>query len=239
MYKITRPTTTPRYSEEHQNQTIKFSFVARSEHDDNELIELFPKVKCRDFLNDVIKANHEKIPVSVFGFSFDGSKLALNPNYTQLLVTLDSQSEIEFFQSNFHLLQHIEGDNRFHYQSTIKVINNPNPNHAEYLITGSAWWQESPWRISLYTWLLRLMTYPTFASTPVEWIQNLIKLSNPNIELQRLNLVQEKLNKLLWGNLKKQSSNAEYDKMLNAGIHTFHNYTGIIGYLQTVPLEKI
>lgn len=235
MIKIIPSTKKVHYNEISQPQTITFS-LATTEYDDKanvlKVTELFPKIKCRDFLCDVVKAEKEKSPVSIFGFTFNPKETPLTPGKYTLIVSIPSKDELEAFLDNIEAVNEFERSIRYERSFIIRSENKNN----ELILECDPRWRDTAWKISLHTWLLRLATYPIrYQGRLSNWFHNLAHDAPRTDEIMRFKSLLPKLQELMQ-EFNEPRDETKYNKMIEGGISQWHNYSGIVGYLTHRPL---
>lgn len=131
-----------------QSVDIKFSFVNKK------MEQVTVPAKCRDFLGDCIFSRRYKKAVSIYGFSY---------NYTQkpfddcrFSLKFPNKETMTNFINNINYLHEREK------QAGVKlttIFNTDKPNTL--VVEGSNYWINSVWKISLYTFYLKLISYKT------------------------------------------------------------------------------
>jgi hypothetical protein len=141
-----------RLAEIYQQSGLSFAFVSP----DNK--QCHPLVKCRDFLQDAIKAVLTNTPASIYSFEFSAKdNPMLDFTKTRLLVksSLDQKKSDIIMDAAIKLLHHYENIMEVPNTAISKLKSWP----SEYLIDGPDIWMRSPVLISVYTLLLRLGEY--------------------------------------------------------------------------------
>ena len=133
------------YAEIFQSSTTKFSFV---DQEDNNLLEMFSPVACRDFLNDVVYTELTKGKgFSIYGFTSPPAG-TIPLAYTQLLVHGSSQ-ELDNIQNRINSIEVLNTTN-----TTVVRVNE----NVSYVCSDNVW-LKAPWGISLFTYLIRCLGY--------------------------------------------------------------------------------
>ena len=120
-------------------------------------------VKCRDFLPDVVKSQITGKAWPIYGFAFDPKK---NPNIDfdkiRMLVSKNSvlKQDKNFerkIESSLKLLNHFEDMIKEDRTEVVRVDESGQKNYKSvFLFSGPSMWLESPFLVSMYTFLIRL-----------------------------------------------------------------------------------
>lgn len=140
------------YCEESQGNETLFSFVVPSGEEDYQ--ELFFPVKCRDFLGDAVYVTKYGRNIPIYGFNFKDN---LDSETTMLLIQNKDKKYIDNFFNNLDKLWEIERNNGIPLTIVERVSD------TEVLVFGDKLWQSKVWAISLYSFLLKCLTYPNGA----------------------------------------------------------------------------
>lgn len=144
---------TKAYNEIFQSIDLKFSFVTEK---DGVYTELFSPVKCRDFLGDCIYSKHKKEEVCIYGFSFLFEETPFDEDKIKLSLTFPNTEAMENFKKNFFTQSLLEKQ----YKIAPSVWYETD--HKETLVVeASKIWQSAIWKISLFTFYLKLLCYQT------------------------------------------------------------------------------
>lgn len=143
---------TNKYAEIHQTLEIKFSFVKRVKA--GIYTNLFAFVKCRDFLGDVLCAEHDKKKYSIYGFSYDGKKSMRVQTSTMLALEFPSQEVKEQWLQNWNTYKE-----QLASISKISMGTVYNQNGNYILLKAPKIWSQSVATLSYYTFLLKGMGY--------------------------------------------------------------------------------
>lgn len=97
---------TERLTEAGQWIKNKYSYLVTNPKNENELIELSPPSKCRDYLNDVYAGLSLKLkPEKVYGFTFIHDKypdLSFDKNQFWLKVEFEDKEQFKLYQNNYN-----------------------------------------------------------------------------------------------------------------------------------------
>jgi hypothetical protein len=197
------------YSEIFQTKSLLFSFVTRK---DEVFTQLFQPVKCRDFLGDLIYSKKTGEPVHIYGFSYSYKKDPYDEDMLRMSLTFPNEETLQNFFNNFEELDILATKERIadtNY-STLQLTNDP----LTLIIEADPIWQSNTWKLSLFSYYLKLMCYPdvTKPERPeLEYAQKLTK-EIENKFLSKLNVMEE--------------FPPEYP-----GISGAHNYSGFVSII--------
>jgi len=133
----------------------KYSFVTKL---NSETVSIaHPYVKCRDFLNDVlIFSNYIKKDIDrVYGFTFNIDSNFINWADPQLLIKYEKKEHLDLFIKNINYLHYFE---TFYELSYTKV--EETNSKKTILVSFSPFWVSNTLSLSLYTFILRCLSYP-------------------------------------------------------------------------------
>lgn len=140
-------------NEAYQTSGIRFALLQKKH--ENVFHQITPRVKCRDYLNDCIAFGQAGKAFESYGLKFDPNDF--KPNLSKPLhfeLYWSKQEEEKAFLNQVELLQQYEysiGINR-------SVVTSIDKNTV--IIEADPFWQSNQVVYSLYTWLLRLLSYP-------------------------------------------------------------------------------
>ena len=156
---------------------IKFAFVKKIE---NKYTQIHSEVKCRDFLGDCIwsKARGEKVSIWKFNYSF--AKNPFDDDCLRLSIAFPDIETKDNFTNNYQKLvaKELEANT---IQSVILETEDP----LCIVLEADKAWQSNIWKISLYTFYIKLFSYKT-----IKYIQH------PEISYTKV-LTKDKEDKLL------------------------------------------
>ena len=222
----------------YQKSTSIFAFVKKV--DDDKYVQCTQYVKCRDFLNDVIRGILQKSPISIYGFKYNSEIDPVIDMENISLLYKDPNKDVEpAVIKAIKIINYYESVIKENYSSYILVDKNT------AIITGPKIWLRSQVLTSLYTLLFRLAELDFEVNN--ENIQNLKKVYADFIteqkkeglkisgDLSYLNRIYKNLDVFL-ANYKKvlKLDKNGYDPILlnkSISLHNFHNYTGIVTLL--------
>jgi len=134
------------YAEISQTSDTKFSFL----HEETDhFIELFSPVKCRDFLGDCISAQSTGNYGSIYNFT---PPKKLDKDKTKLLISSERGIELYNIDKNLSYLTNIELKNKFNTSFILGV-------KEGLIIIGDSRWMSNVATISIYSYLLRTLSY--------------------------------------------------------------------------------
>lgn len=142
-----------RYIEVPQHIDIKFSFLKQQEKSNSYEI-MFPLIKCRDYLGDALFCTKNKQDIDIYGFKFTGSKEQIDLDKVKLFIKFGNSNLKEKFIENIKHLHKIESINKY---TQTKCYNTKDISDS-LAIVGSKNWLNSIFSLSLYTFLLRVIT---------------------------------------------------------------------------------
>lgn len=111
--------------------------------------------KCRDFLGDTVWGSHNSADISRYGFSFRDADHKLDSDKTRLGVFQVGLTLL----GNLPILNEIEKQNGFEPTTMI-------PFKGGVFIEGDKKWQSYVWTISLYSFLIKVLSYGDLDSLP-------------------------------------------------------------------------
>ncbi len=123
---------------------------------ENELLQVTPTVKCRDFLCDVYSSGLQGVDFSIYGMSWNGTVDKVPMDRVRLLVSFPSEEIKKDFITNLALLHTIEKHNGITLTEIAEIDESTSP---ELVVIGDAMWLGSVLLFSLYTFLLRVLCY--------------------------------------------------------------------------------
>lgn len=165
------------YAEIFQSISVLFAFVVKQE--DNTYKQLFAPVKCRDFLGDCIWSKKTNKAVSIYSFNYSFDKNQYNQDTLQLSLTFPDDISLGHFLDNINYIETKE------QELNIKTEGKKTDDPLTIVIFADPIWLSNSWKLSLYTFYLKLMCYktPDLATNPEN--EYLSKFT-PNIEKQML-----------------------------------------------------
>ena len=183
-----------------QSLDIKFAFVNKNYE------EVSAPAKCRDFLGDCIYSRKTKQAVGIWGFKYNYKDTPYDDcRFSLKFPTTESK---ENFIKNLPYLHEKEKQAKVKLS---KVFETQLDNTL--VIEGSNWWVSTIWKVSLYTFYLKVMSY----KTPAE-------VKNPENEYIKY-LTADKESKML----SKVKTKVEY---LPTRTNQAHDYMGFVSLIK-------
>lgn len=147
------------YNQNPQTSDIHFSFLNRT---DNGFKELFYRVKCREYLGDAITAAHcNQDSPRIYGFELKGKRASIDEML--LSVSFGEESKSNFLKK-IRIIREAEKLVGLPKDKWTEVysVNAQTPDHInKFVVVGNKFWCSSPLLVSIYTLLLRSLTYST------------------------------------------------------------------------------
>jgi len=168
-------------------------------------------VQCKDFLGDVVWAEHMKKPVDIYGFKYTpgGLDITTPPFYVAITHPAALKDRASNLLAFLHAFEEALGFKR----SKIEIINE----NTGLWITFSGGWLRTPVLFSAFTQFLRSGIDYAGGSIPKY-------LRDAPMQKKLPASFEPRIEQLLNGNSPKQSWTAE------ASLVTFHHKTGLTGY---------
>lgn len=134
-----------------QSLDIKFAFVNKN------MEQVTVPAKCRDFLGDCVFSKRYKKAVSIYSFNYNYLD---NPfDDCRFSLKFPDSSSMNNFINNINYLHEREK------QAGVKLTEIFTTDKKDTLVVeGSNYWINSVWKISLYTFYLKLISYKTLAN---------------------------------------------------------------------------
>lgn len=186
-----------------QSLDIKFAFVNK------DMEQVNNPIKCRDFLGDCIWTMKTKKPAHIYGFNYDFKEKPYDLDTVRLSLKFPNENVMECFKKNISLLHEKEKQAKLRKKTKIFETNQENT----LVIEANKKWQSSIWKISLYTFYIKLFSYPSLeslGSPENEYFNHLIP-AKENVLLSSLNV------------------NEEY---VAPDIKSAHNYSGFVSLIE-------
>lgn len=178
-------------SEIFQSLDIKFAYVNKK------MEQVTVPAKCRDFLGDCIYSKKKKTSVSIYGFSYNYKDKPFDD--CRLSLTFPDSNSYDNFINNINYLHEREK------QAGVKLTEIfTTDDKSTLVIEGSNYWVSAVWKVSLYTFYLKLISYKSIdlAKSPED---KYIKKLTPQIESAMLTKV--KTRKAEWYDQNTSTSN--------------------------------
>jgi|SRR5687768_8127827 len=131
-----------------QSVAIQFAFV------DDKYEQIHQPGKCRDFLGDIPWSRYTGKKVSIYGLQYDYSKNPYNTELVRLSLKFPNKGTQENFIKHFSYLTDRERaynipESKWFYTDQENTL----------IVEGDKCWQGCTWKISLYTFYLKVMSY--------------------------------------------------------------------------------
>jgi hypothetical protein len=206
------------YSEIFQTKSLLFSFVTRK---DEVFTQLFQPVKCRDFLGDLIYSKKTGEPVHIYGFSYSYKKDPYDEDMLRMSLTFPNEETLQNFCNNARFL--ISKEEKADVATTFMNFLKKDP--LTIVIEADPIWQSNSWKLSLFSYYLKLMCYPdvTKPEQPEsEYAQKLTKEIEEKL-LSKLNVMEE--------------FPPEYPSI--SGVHNYSGFVSIIRGYNTKEMQTL
>ena len=237
-------------SEIYQKTGVQFAFATSRPTKAGERIKQCHEwVLCRDFLNDAALAQHVKAHKGIYGFNyFPGTNPPIDFKNMRVMVQkkardISLEETEQFIESALKIVNHFEVAGGMKPKTKARRVKNIK---GAFLFIGSGEWMESPFMISLYTFLIRLGTRKPAFETKEELVAKFESISNENsdrgdMDIQYLKATRSYLYDII-ARRKEYSFIKPDGKVLMSEccIETFHNNTGIVSLTNnTVPVKEL
>lgn len=184
-----------------QSLDIKFSFV------NSDYKQVSNPIKCRDFLGDVLFSRKIGKSVSIYGFNYNFQTNPYDTKKTRISMKFPNKESFDYLVANIHKLNELETS--FGLTKT-KLMTTQDK--QTLVVVGSNVWQSAPWKISLYTFLLKMYSYTDENS-----------LESP----------EDGYYEVLKGNLSKLMSKIKVRKVMwYDDVGWTHNYSGFVSVIK-------
>ena len=200
---ITAPKT--RYTEIFQSISLLFSFVTKKE---DTYTQLFSPVKCRDFLGDVVWSKKTGQAVNIYGFNYDYKQAPFDNDMLRMSLTFPNEETKINFVKNFPFL----GEKQIQSATSAPhffLTNDP----LSIIIEADPIWQSAQWKLSLFTYYLKLMCYPD-VNKPKDPEDKYAAILTPEIESKLLSQIHRE------------------EDFISSNIHEAHNYSGFVSIIK-------
>lgn len=138
-------------SEIFQSMDVKIAYVNRKYE------EVSVPAKCRDFLGDCIYSRKTKQSVGIYGFHYNYQDKPYDDCRFSLKFP-DDASRANFVKNLSYLHEKEK-------QAGVRLSEIMETQHDNtVVIEGSNWWISTIWKVSLYTFYLKVMCYPSLAN---------------------------------------------------------------------------
>lgn len=134
-------------SEIFQSIDIKFAYV------DKRGYQVHLPCKCRDFLGDMIWSRKTGKDVAIYGMRYSFSKSPYDEEVTRLSLRFPDQQTYDNFKRNFSFLT--DKEKQYNIPESKLYLSS----EKELIIEGDKVWQSNVWKLSIYTFYIKLMGY--------------------------------------------------------------------------------
>lgn len=172
-----------------QSLDIKFAFCTKI--DDNTYKQQHLAIKCRDFLGDCIWSGITKQKVSIYSFRFNAEETPLDTDKLRMSLKFPSKGSKSLFKKNIGFI-HMREDMVGIPRTKIFTTNKP----LTYIIESDSIWQSAVWKISLFSFYLKLISYKDtlFLEEPEDvYFKELIQNGNEEKFLKQIYNTEESL----------------------------------------------
>lgn len=171
---LTEITNESPYTQSGQTSDIEFSILNRVNK--NSFRELHYQVKCREYLGDANVAAHlNKDTPIIYGFRLVGERMPLDESLFSLSVKEDSYNNLI---ANMHIINDLEKEMKILKKDQSKLFDtglfNQLTGRKKLVLVGPSDWMKSPLTVSLYSFIIRILTYKQGHDT----IEDFLKKSN-------------------------------------------------------------
>lgn len=185
-----------------QSLDIKFAFVNKN------MEQVTVPAKCRDFLGDCIFSRRYKKEVSIYSFTYDYKEKPFDD--CRFSLKFPDSSSMNNFINNINYLHEKEKQAGV---SLTKIFETDQKNTL--VVQGSNYWINSVWKVSLYTFYLKVISYKTLASVQNPENEYLSKLT-PEKEAAMLSKIKGR----------------KLDHFPDLGTNKVHNYHGFYSMIR-------
>lgn len=164
------------YIEINQSYSLRYTYLKHV--GENNYVEFFYPVKCKDFLNDILYAEETQKPVYIYGLSYDPRVDKIDRDKTRLALHFPSLEAKKKTIENLSFLHKLEKENGL--EPT--VITECYEHHLIAMVEGDPYWQKATYLISFYTSFLRWLGYPLIEGQLVsQTIRNIMCTDNSHM----------------------------------------------------------
>lgn len=183
-----------------QSLDIKFAYVNK------EFKEVSIPAKCRDFLGDCIWSKKTGKPVSIYGFTYDYVESPFDD--CRFSLKFPNAESMNNFIANLPYLHEKEKQAKVKRSKIFTT-----DDKSTLVIEGANWWVKSIWKVSLYTFYLKVMSYKSVADvkSPED---GYVKYLTPEIEAKLLAKIKT------------------VDENIADNINEAHNYQGFVSLIK-------
>jgi hypothetical protein len=236
-------------SEIYQKTGIQFAFVTPSGLKGVKAKQCHDWILCRDFLNDAALAQHVNSHKGIYGFNyFPGVNPPIDFKNMRILVRkrerdIKLEETEQFIESALKIINHFEVESAIKPKTKVRRVRNI---EGTFLFIGSNEWMDSPFMISLYTFLIRLGARKPIFKTREELAAKLEAISNEHSERGDTDINYLKSTRLYLYDIIAKRKEYSFIKpdgkilMSEYTIETFHNSSGIVSLTNnSVPVKEL
>ena len=151
----------PHLNEIFQSLDIKFSFV--TQQGEGEFTQIIPPCKCRDFLIDMLWSKYYTKPASIYGMFYEYISNPFDADALKLSLKFPTEETKDNFIANvpkfLHPIEELVGE-----LVPTKVLDTDDG--STLIIIADPKWQSATWKLSLYTYYLKLCGFDDPNSPP-------------------------------------------------------------------------
>lgn len=162
-------------------------------------------IKCRDFLGDCIWSKNNHAKASIYGFSYDYTVKPYDAKKPKMSLKFPNTSSCENFLKNIDFLHQKEK-----LANVSETVVYSTQEKDTYVVEFDKAWMEGAWKISLYSFFIKLLSYDDPANPDVE-----------TNEYEYLSAMPTKKEAILLANIKTYKTKWEGN-----GISEVHNDSG-------------
>lgn len=143
-----------RLNEIFQSLDVKFSFLTQQSED--EFTQILQPCKCRDFLLDVLWSKHTNKLAVIYGMSYNYSIHPYDEDHLKLSLTFPNKESKDNFIANVPKFLHEKEESAGLGEKTVVL---ETEDKQTIVVIADPKWQSSTWKLSLYTYYLKLCGY--------------------------------------------------------------------------------
>lgn len=132
-----------------QSMDIKFAFV------NADYQRVHQPCKCRDFLSDMLWSRKKAEPIQIYGLTYNYAEHPYDTEVTRFALNFPTQEAADNFKKNISYLH--EREEKYKVASLSKILDTDTSNVL--IIESDKVWQSDGWKLSLYTFYIKLMSY--------------------------------------------------------------------------------
>ena len=188
-----------------QSLDIKFAFVNKNGE------QVSAPGKCRDFLGDCIWSKKYNEKAYIYGFTYNYSETPYDD--CRLSLKFPSTEAMTNFLVNLPYLHEKEKK-----AGVKRSVVYETQEKDTLVIAGSNWWINAVWKISLYTFYIKVMSYktPQDCGDPEN---KYVKKLTPEIEDQMLSKIKKKSKQVLKTDIYVAHNNSGFVSLINKKIY--------------------